>query len=135
MRLQPPVHLCPVFRPNCPRTLNVTPSLPPLNSMWCQAPHLWKKLQINMFAKYLCLLGAGLALLPSASSYHAPPAPSATLDAGVIVGKTATALGSRVTVNQFLGVPFAAKPVRFGMPEPPSQWKYRVHLFLHTILL
>lgn len=39
MRLQPPVHLCPVFRPNCPRTLNVTPSLPPpLNSMWCQAP-------------------------------------------------------------------------------------------------
>jgi hypothetical protein len=71
-----------------------------------------------MFTKLLCLLGSSLALLPSAS-HAAAPAPSATLEAGVIVGKTSTAPGSTVTVNQFLGVPFAAKPVRFSMPEPP----------------
>lgn len=108
-----------------PHTLKATPSLRLLNSMRSQAL-IRGKLHINMFAKYLCLLGAGLALLPSASSYDAPPAPSATLDAGTIVGKTATPLGSRVTVNQFLGVPFAAKPVRFGMPKPPSKWKYQL---------
>lgn len=77
-----------------------------------------------MFAKYMFKLWAGLALLPSASSHNVPAAPSATLDAGVIVGTTKTPLGSRVTVNQFLGVPYAAKPVRFGMPEPPTKWKY-----------
>ena len=75
----------------------------------------------NMFPKLLCLLGASIALLPSAS-HAAAPAPSATLEAGVIVGTTSTAPGSTVTVNQFLGVPFAAKPVRFGMPEPPANW-------------
>jgi carboxylesterase type B len=74
-----------------------------------------------MFTKLLCLLGASLALLPSAS-HAAAPAPSATLEAGVIVGTTSTAPGSTVTINQFLGVPFAAKPVRFGMPKPPSKW-------------
>ncbi|PMD19731.1 cholinesterase [Hyaloscypha hepaticicola] len=81
-------------------------------------------MQMNILARFLCLLGASIALLPSASPHHAPPPPSATLDAGVIVGNTATALGSKVTVNQFLGVPFAAKPVRFGMPEPPTPWKH-----------
>lgn len=75
-----------------------------------------------MFIKLLCLLVAGLALLSSAS-HAAAPCPSATLEAGVIVGTTSTAPGSTVTVNQFLGVPFAAEPVRFGMPNPPSKWK------------
>lgn len=75
-----------------------------------------------MIAKHLYLLVAGLGLLSSTSSYDVPPAPSATLDAGVIIGKLATSLDSKVAVNQFLGVPFAAEPLRFGMPEPPSRW-------------
>lgn len=74
-----------------------------------------------MFTKLLRLLGAGLALLHF--SHAAARTPSATLEAGVIIGTTSTALGSTVTVNQFLGVPFAAKPVRFGMPKPPSKWE------------
>lgn len=76
---------------------------------------------VNMFTKLLCLLGASLALLPSASHATAP-VPSATLEAGVIVGTTSTAPGSTVIVDQFLGVPFAAKPIRFGMPKPPCKW-------------
>lgn len=75
-----------------------------------------------MLCKLLCLLGAVFALLPSASQ-AALGAPSATLEAGVIVGTTSTAIGSTVTVNQFLGVPFAAKPVRIGLPEAPCKWK------------
>ena len=95
----------------------------PLNSCVAKNSSL-ETMQMTIFARFLCLLGASITLLPSASPHHAPPPPSATLDAGVIVGKTATALGSKVTVNQFLGVPFAAKPVRFGMPDPPTPWKH-----------
>ena len=69
----------------------------------------------------LWLLGLSLALLPSAC-YASASAPSVTLEAGVIVATTSTAPGSTITVKQFLGVPFAAKPLRFDMPEAPAKW-------------
>ncbi|KAF7555265.1 hypothetical protein G7Z17_g2310 [Cylindrodendrum hubeiense] len=47
--------------------------------------------------------------------------PSATIDAGIIVGTT-TLLPSS-TVNKFLGIPFGAPPVRFSPPQPPAPWQ------------
>ena len=50
-------------------------------------------------------------------------APTATINAGVIVGTTTSVSGSRATVvNKYLGVPFAASPTRFAPAVPPSPW-------------
>lgn len=84
-----------------------------------------------MLSKLVCLLEASLVLLPVAT-YAALLAPSATLDSGVIIGTTSSPPGSTVTVNQFLGVPFAAKPVRFGMPEPPCKWMEPLNTTKHA---
>ena len=48
--------------------------------------------------------------------------PTATIDSGVVLGitKTENATGSRV--NAFLGVPFAAEPIRWGPPESAAPW-------------
>ncbi|KAF2650147.1 alpha/beta-hydrolase [Lophiostoma macrostomum CBS 122681] len=48
--------------------------------------------------------------------------PTATIDAGVIVGTT-TSVAAATSVNQYLGIPFAASPPeRFSPPEKPTQW-------------
>jgi carboxylesterase type B len=49
-------------------------------------------------------------------------APSATIDAGVVVGLTTSVPSSPVAVNQFLGVPFAAPPKRFARAHKPQPW-------------
>lgn len=49
--------------------------------------------------------------------------PSATLDSGTIVGTTTVVPSSTVTVNKFLGIPFASPPERFGAPVPAKKWK------------
>ncbi|KAH6632903.1 Alpha/Beta hydrolase protein [Boeremia exigua] len=73
-----------------------------------------------------------LTSLISASDYN--PTPSATIDAGIIVGR-ATALpnGLGPSVNQFLGIPFAQSPperfspprnvTAFGSPLNATAWK------------
>ncbi|GAB1199964.1 hypothetical protein APSETT444_009324 [Aspergillus pseudonomiae] len=48
--------------------------------------------------------------------------PTVTIDAGVVAGTTTSISSSTVTVNQFLGIPFAAPPVRFSPPQPPAPW-------------
>jgi hypothetical protein len=61
-----------------------------------------------------------LPALASALSYN--PTPTATIDAGLVVG-TATALpnGLGPSVNQFLGIPFAqSPPERFSPPRNVS---------------
>lgn len=61
-----------------------------------------------------------LPVLASALSYD--PSPTATIDAGVVVGK-ATSLpnGLGPSVNQFLGIPFAqSPPERFSPPRNVS---------------
>lgn len=50
------------------------------------------------------------------------PGPTATLAAGVINGVSTTVPGSPVTVNKFLGVPYAARPERFSPPKPVEPW-------------
>lgn len=60
------------------------------------------------------LLGAGTLI-------NAAPAPSAVVDAGVIIGTTTTLPLSTVKVNKFLGIPYAQPPVdqrRFLPPDP-----------------
>lgn len=60
------------------------------------------------------LLGAGAVI-------NAAPAPSAVVDAGVIIGTATTLPSSTVKVNKFLGIPYAQPPVdqrRFLPPEP-----------------
>jgi hypothetical protein len=48
--------------------------------------------------------------------------PSATINAGVVVGAATSVPSSTNTVNKFLGIPFAAPPVRFAPPVPPKPW-------------
>ncbi|KAJ3549846.1 hypothetical protein NM208_g297 [Fusarium decemcellulare] len=48
--------------------------------------------------------------------------PTATIDSGVVVGTTTSIPDSDTVVNQFLGIPFAEKPVRFSPPEPVKGW-------------
>lgn len=65
-------------------------------------------------------LSLALSGLASALSYN--PTPTATIDAGLLVG-TATALpnGLGPSVNQFLGIPFAqSPPERFSPPRNVS---------------
>jgi carboxylesterase type B len=66
----------------------------------------------------LCLLHLVLATPVE----RAAAAPSATLDSGVVVGTTTGLPSSKVTVNKFLGIPFAAPPVRFSPPVSPAKW-------------
>lgn len=50
------------------------------------------------------------------------PPPTAALDSGPIFG-IATELPSAIgPVNKFLGIPYAAPPVRFARPEKPEPW-------------
>lgn len=58
--------------------------------------------------------------LVTALSYN--PTPTATIDAGVVIGKaTALSNGLGPSVNQFLGIPFAqSPPERFSPPRDVS---------------
>jgi acetylcholinesterase/carboxylesterase 2 len=54
-----------------------------------------------------------------------PPNPTVTIASGTIIG-TATTVSNQPTVtgyaNAYLGVPFAAPPVRFAPPSPPAPY-------------
>jgi hypothetical protein len=62
----------------------------------------------------LLCLSLGLA------SSNAHDAPTATINAGLVVGKTTSLPNALGLVNQFLGVPFASPPERFSPPKPPA---------------
>ena len=50
-------------------------------------------------------------------------APTATIDAGVVIGTAISTDGASATVvNRYLGVPFAASPTRFAPPAKPTPW-------------
>lgn len=49
--------------------------------------------------------------------------PTAVIDSGKIIGTTTTLPSATASVNQFLGVPYAAPPVRFAKPEKVKKWK------------
>ncbi|KAL3444275.1 Alpha/Beta hydrolase protein [Aspergillus insuetus] len=50
--------------------------------------------------------------------------PTAIIDSGAVVGTTTGIAipSATVTVNKFLGIPFAEKPERFRLPEPVKPW-------------
>lgn len=51
-----------------------------------------------------------------------PQNPTVTIDSGAIIGTATTFPGGKAPVLKYLGVPFAAKPVRFEPPVKPSKW-------------
>lgn len=48
--------------------------------------------------------------------------PTATISNGVLVGTTTVLPTVATTVNKYLGIPFAASPIRFDLPATPSPW-------------
>ncbi len=48
--------------------------------------------------------------------------PTVKIDSGVLVGINKTENSTGAALQAFLGVPFAAKPVRWGPPKPPKSW-------------
>ncbi|KAM0434038.1 hypothetical protein ACHAPT_003982 [Fusarium lateritium] len=48
--------------------------------------------------------------------------PTAVIDTGDVIGTTTSIPDSKVTVNKFLGIPFAEPPVRFAPPKPVESW-------------
>ncbi|KAK5163374.1 uncharacterized protein LTR77_010747 [Saxophila tyrrhenica] len=64
---------------------------------------------------------------PPNPSHHSPAfpggGPTATIDAGVVIGTTTSLPAASATVNNFLGVPFAkSPPTRFAPPEDPGSF-------------
>ncbi|QPH04036.1 hypothetical protein C2857_000651 [Epichloe festucae Fl1] len=49
--------------------------------------------------------------------------PTATVVSGPIFGAAADLPGAPGPVNKFLGIPYAEKPERFALPQPPRKWK------------
>lgn len=50
-------------------------------------------------------------------------APTATLDSGPIFGVQTTLPSAIAPVNKFMGIPYAAPPERFELPQKPKPWK------------
>ncbi|KAE8420530.1 Carboxylesterase [Aspergillus pseudocaelatus] len=67
-------------------------------------------------------LGLVASIALSSSVNKTDSRPTVTIDAGVVAGTTTSIPSSTVTVNQFLGIPFGAPPVRFSPPQPPAPW-------------
>jgi carboxylesterase type B len=73
---------------------------------------------------YLTLLFGLAGLVGNAlAAPNAGKAPTATIDAGVVIGTTTSVVGASATVvNKYLGIPFAASPTRFAPPATPTPW-------------
>ncbi|KAK3062992.1 hypothetical protein LTS18_002971 [Coniosporium uncinatum] len=68
------------------------------------------------------VIGVLVALLGSSvDSKRCPKGPTVTAAAGAIQGIATQVPNSDVTVNKFLGIPFAEPPVRFGAPKALSK--------------
>lgn len=71
----------------------------------------------------LSFLNLVLSLLVSATlAIAANRLPYATVASGVLIGTTTSLPSATATVNKFLGVPFAASPVRFLPPTAATAW-------------
>ncbi|KAJ4502550.1 hypothetical protein HRR83_009263 [Exophiala dermatitidis] len=57
-----------------------------------------------------------------ASPVSAAAAPTVTIDSGPVVGVATSPAGASATVNKYLGIRFAASPIRFAPPVKPTQW-------------
>jgi hypothetical protein len=77
-------------------------------------------LSFNFIMHYHLLVTIIAAFLILGVNASSPP--SATVEAGVIIGTTTSIPSSATTVNKFLGIPFAAPPIRFSPPQKPRSW-------------
>ncbi|KAG5917737.1 hypothetical protein E4U42_007127 [Claviceps africana] len=68
----------------------------------------------------LLLHVAAAAAADTTDNISSPPI--ACLASGPIFGVTAQLPGAPIPVNKFLGIPYAAKPVRFALSRPPLPW-------------
>lgn len=66
---------------------------------------------------FLFLFSLGNAAPTSAA------APTVTIDSGPVVGLVTTLSGGSVSVDKFLGIPFAASPTRFAPASRPTSWQ------------
>ena len=65
---------------------------------------------------------AALQYLPGANA-EGDHRPTATIDAGVVIGTTTALPVANAVVNKFLGIPFAkSPPKRFTPAEKPEPW-------------
>ena len=48
--------------------------------------------------------------------------PTVTIDSGVVIGITTSLSDASVTVDKFLGIPFAASPTRFAPAATHTAW-------------
>lgn len=71
----------------------------------------------------VALFLTGDAVAASASS----ASPTVTIDSGAVVGTATLLADATVTVNKYLGIPFAASPTRFAPPVKPTAWKSAYH--------
>ncbi len=70
-----------------------------------------------------CLVGLLVLVQYGLSAPSSGQAPTATVDAGVVIGTAiSTAGASASVVNRYLGIPFAASPTRFAPPAKPTPW-------------
>lgn len=75
---------------------------------------------LSFYAFTLAFCYAGV--YASSTSGYGGSAATATIDSGVIIGLATTPPGGNSPIERYLGVPFAAKPVRFEPPVNPAPW-------------
>jgi hypothetical protein len=78
------------------------------------------KMKVHNVVALVLWLFASLATA-SPPNYN-NPGPTATISSGVVHGVATIVPGSSITVNKFLGIPFAAQPERFSPARPPAPW-------------
>ena len=65
---------------------------------------------------------ASTAAATASCGYHGG-GPTATIDAGVVIGTTTSLPAATASVNNYLGIPFAkSPPTRFAPPESPGSF-------------
>lgn len=83
-----------------------------------------------MYFSVLLLTTFLYALTASSTPCHNPKSrPTVTIDSGAIAGTVACLPSSSRSVNKFLGIPFAAPPVRFKAPPPVTPWRWTYDAF------
>lgn len=68
------------------------------------------------------VLGAFLLVNNACAAPTSASAPTVSIDTGALVGVATSPAGATVTVNKYLGIPFAASPTRFAPPVKATPW-------------
>lgn len=74
------------------------------------------------YGLYALALPSAMGLTNAATLTSQASLPTVTLAGGFVVGTTTSLTSATATVNQYLGVPFAAPPQRFALPSKVVPW-------------